>query len=44
MGRRCPACLMLAVFLAGAGPAFGGQAKEKSLYDRLGGTDIVDRR
>ena len=38
MGRRCPACLMLAVFLAGAGPAFGGQATEKSLYDRLGGT------
>ena len=41
MGRRCPACLMLAVFLAGAGPAFGGQAKEKSLYDRLGGTPAI---
>ena len=41
MGGRCRVFLMLAVFLAGAGPSFAGQSTEKSLYDRLGGTPAI---
>lgn len=42
MGGRCRVLLIVAVVLAGAGgPSYGGQSKEKSLYDRLGGTPAI---
>ena len=42
MGERFRVLPIVAIILAGvAAPSFGGQAKEKSLYDRLGGTPAI---